>query len=314
VDAFGAQNGRLKMIKTETLLVLGAGASKPYGFPTGIQLREEIINKLLEYFENKEELKTLSRYELMKRKAEEFIHIFKESSIESIDLFLSRNREYEDIGKIAIAICILVHEESSNFNEDVKEGDWYRLLYKKLTDDLINSDEYSRVNSNLLSIITFNYDRSLEYYFNNSLYNSFSDLRKDINTMDYFKIPIYHVYGSIGDFKNIPYGLAKSDRYYPIEYYTKNLKTIYQERSLNDQKINMIIDNAKRVIFLGFSYLKENLFILQSTKWNKDKELYGTTVGISRKEEIDFKQMFNQEIKFQRFEPIDSHNLLKEII
>jgi len=35
------------MIKTPTLFILGAGASKPYGYLTGAELRADIINNLI---------------------------------------------------------------------------------------------------------------------------------------------------------------------------------------------------------------------------------------------------------------------------
>jgi len=37
------------MINDETVFVLSAGASVPYGYPTGIGLREDIISLLREY-------------------------------------------------------------------------------------------------------------------------------------------------------------------------------------------------------------------------------------------------------------------------
>jgi len=44
------------MIKEKTVLILGAGASKPYGFPTGEELRREIIdnyvNDVITYIKN----------------------------------------------------------------------------------------------------------------------------------------------------------------------------------------------------------------------------------------------------------------------
>jgi hypothetical protein len=34
------------MIANRTTLILGAGASKPFGYPTGVELREQIIGRL----------------------------------------------------------------------------------------------------------------------------------------------------------------------------------------------------------------------------------------------------------------------------
>ena len=34
------------MLTRSTVLILGAGASKPFGFPTGIELSEQVFDKL----------------------------------------------------------------------------------------------------------------------------------------------------------------------------------------------------------------------------------------------------------------------------
>jgi len=35
------------MIDTPTLFILGAGASKPYGYPTGAELRTDIVKQFV---------------------------------------------------------------------------------------------------------------------------------------------------------------------------------------------------------------------------------------------------------------------------
>ena len=70
------------MIKTETVLVLGAGASMPYGYPSGHTLRQMLIdpglfNPLLEkqWFEQED--------------INAFCRIFMHSGMKSIDAFLA---------------------------------------------------------------------------------------------------------------------------------------------------------------------------------------------------------------------------------
>jgi len=40
----GARTTRFQMIEKKTVLILAAGASKPYGFPTGEELLREIVD------------------------------------------------------------------------------------------------------------------------------------------------------------------------------------------------------------------------------------------------------------------------------
>ena len=54
-----------------------------------------------------------------------------------------------------------------------KVQDWYTQLFRLM---IGTSDNYFKLSDNNLSIITFNYDRSLEYYF----YNIFMDFTKSI--------------------------------------------------------------------------------------------------------------------------------------
>ena len=74
----------------------------------------------------------------------------------SVDAFLEHRPEYLQIGKLSIALCIMAHEhEKKLFNA---QRNWYDYLRIKLNSSF---DEFG---DNKLSIITFNYDRSIEHY------------------------------------------------------------------------------------------------------------------------------------------------------
>ena len=95
-----------------------------------------------------------------------FIKNFNQSSLKSIDQYLAINpRHYKDIGKFAITISILKHENKSCFNEKVSDNkeDWYNLLYNRMVKNCKNPDDYKKFFNNKVAFITFNYDRSLEY-------------------------------------------------------------------------------------------------------------------------------------------------------
>ena len=80
------------MIKEKTVYILGAGASKPYGYPTGKELTNYIRNKLINDIIKDTEI---PQHSLYITKIEEIINKFSKSTNKSIDLFLTRNPEYE---------------------------------------------------------------------------------------------------------------------------------------------------------------------------------------------------------------------------
>jgi hypothetical protein len=118
------------MIEQETVFILGAGASAPYGYPTGNGLRNAIcqgfpkkLQKLLPISQTVIPRETLRG---LIRDSGEFANTFDLSNTPSIDLFLARNPRFSQVGKIAIALEILTAEGNSRFGENVEKGqDWY---------------------------------------------------------------------------------------------------------------------------------------------------------------------------------------------
>ena len=92
------------MIKSKTVFILGAGASCPYGYPTGAQLRRQICldfkKQYLEWLKTNMDSASgrEDRYEWIKH----FIETFFKSNTKSIDLFLARNEHLADAGKYII--------------------------------------------------------------------------------------------------------------------------------------------------------------------------------------------------------------------
>ena len=125
------------MISEPTVFVLGAGASCPYGYPSGIGLRADIISSFCDQYQHyMDSDPNLKRYIAQQsNKAKEFTDKFEKSSTKSIDLFLARNPEFDDIGKMAITFRILSAEYYSKFRESMKDRsiDWYSYLFDRLT-------------------------------------------------------------------------------------------------------------------------------------------------------------------------------------
>jgi len=203
------------MIENRTVFVLGAGASCPYGYPSGKRLRQDICSQFCQpykaYISIRPELKLFIDGEF--KKAREFTETFHKATTKSIDLFLSVNSEFEEIGKTAIALRILTNEKDSHFRENVEneEHDWYSYLFYKLTDGLTNKNDYIQFGENRVSFITFNYDRSLEYFLYDSLIHYFYKIPPEKIKEQLIKLRIIHVFGQVA-------GLGWQDLPSKIEY------------------------------------------------------------------------------------------------
>jgi hypothetical protein len=105
------------MITTETVFILGAGASMPYGFPSG----EQLVDKSIEYLKGR----LLERYEFNPTEIRVFESELTASRKRSVDAFLEHRPEFRTIGKTAIAYGLL---ERELFDSKVPVRDWYNWI------------------------------------------------------------------------------------------------------------------------------------------------------------------------------------------
>jgi len=281
------------MITDKTVFILGAGASKPYGFPTALELRKDIIYSYPDMLKNahSEYNKVdIGKVDFPKR-LENLILTFAASSTKSIDLFLSRNNQFYEDGKKIIAFLIGNYEMRSKFREDIEkpEFDWYMYIFDFLTKDISNPEDLvSFFENNHISFITFNYDRSLEQFLYESFFNSFTTKRNEIAKL-FSKIKIIHVYGKIAalpfenNYFNIPYGNPTYFGY--LDDLAKNIKIVYEERKEDLREVKQLISEAQRIFFLGFGYADENLEALNfNSLIHQGSRIYGTGLGFTESE------------------------------
>ena len=135
--------------------------------------------------------------------------------------------------------------------------DWYQYLSVR-----INSS-FEDFGKNNLSIITFNYDRSLEDYLLNSLMNLHGKTRDEC-VKALAQIPILHVYGQLGE---LPYPQQGSQMYRPdqiehpryVETAAAGIRLIHEEAEAASTAARELLKRAKRICFLGFSYNQFNV-------------------------------------------------------
>jgi len=284
------------MINEPTVFILGAGASCPYGYPSGWELRQQIIGLFPHDFkvliQKRGEIIESVDFEMMQQEIEPFVFKFNKSNTKSIDLFLARNPEFALLGKYAIIFRIFAAEKDSKFGDDLarKDQDWYSYLLEKMTDDLITKNDYAGFSKNKISLITFNYDRSLEHFLYESLINSFNGIDHRKIKEQLCQLKIIHVFDQVA-------GLDWQDLDSKIEYrcnivrlnvpsLAHKLRIIYDttENSAIGE-VHKLITEARNIFFLGFGYAKENLKILGIPEVLKaGQRIFGTALHSTDKE------------------------------
>lgn len=285
----------------KTVLILGAGASVPYKFPTGNDLREKIISLQ----ENLDQFQYLARRN--KSVLRNFLQRFRDSQIETIDSFLSLNPDYTDLAKIAIAIILYKCEDGNAVDNANQSEHWYKYLinkiYPKASEKIFNPD--------WLEIVTFNYDRSLEYYLQKTFANTF-DISGEDAKKNLMKLKIHHVYGKLNcpqyqfgefDIGNRTAADEEDDGMADfIENSVATLKVINQHRDFDNEghikEIKRAIFEAKKIAFLGFGFDPDNIQRLHTAgafgTFESPKKIYATTMNISATKIQGIKmQLFN---------------------
>jgi len=222
------------MITQKTVLILGAGASKDYGYPLGPELKSEILELLSQFVEEAKQLErnimnlqrankltySEARFQIIKskRKLEETDEV----KLDNILSFLLLNCEinpgeivdfYERFSRSYLNTIDTFLEERFEFlklgrlliayiilghenNELLYSRSNTNGWYNYLLNELGKSPDALRKSN--LKIITYNYDRSLDHYILDSFINTFSAYE---DTTECFKLAkhfeIFHIHGVV---------------------------------------------------------------------------------------------------------------------
>jgi hypothetical protein len=240
------------MIAKDVVFILGAGASWPYGLPTGAELRRLLCADL-----RNESSETFGRVRdcgfqpgLIRLFAEAFLA----SNRSSIDAFLANRPDFHEVGVTAIAAALLPLEVLTNLYavDDIGDGDWYQYLWGRMLEGVQGAED---VVGNKVRFITFNYDRSLEVFLLTGLQHSFN-LRLD--QAHALLPPIHHVYGSLGDFDDkigYRYGIADIEN---IQRAATRIKTVPSARPSVDEEALSWMKTADTIYLVGFGYDEMN--------------------------------------------------------
>jgi hypothetical protein len=269
------------MIRVPTVLVLGAGASAPFGYPVGGALTERIKAELGP--DKPGQLyQDLTAAGFSSDELFRFRNQLRYSQRPSIDAFLEDwEADFMEVGKAAIAASLIRHEDRDKV---VDNPNWYRRLFAEMTDEKDFSE-------NKLSIVTFNYDRSLEYFFLRCLpARHHVPLTDAVNLLA--QMQIIHLYGSLGGLPE----MCESGRAYG-ESGTASILSAAKEIHLvrgsespaTFTEARNLMKEAKRIICLGFGFEKKNALRLGIGDFVESAEIFATLFKVCPVDERNIK-------------------------
>lgn len=272
----------------KTLFVLGAGASKEFNLPLGIELRSHITHRLTKFIEGGDRSDDFTPLAVAIRELGEPWHELVKAAnairkgivfSDSIDDFLNETRDRPLIGRLAkifIAACILNAEQQAphflNFTAsepnipeahtafEAMRNTWIGQLFRGLRRGRLQAEAADVLKDCMF--VVFNYDRCLEAYLHAALRDAF-DLSSDDARRIVEAVPITHVYGSLGHpFGGVNYGDINAK----LGDVAKRIKT-YSEDMEDDpvaKHIRSMLDQARQIVFLGYSFHPQGMDLLPS--------------------------------------------------
>jgi hypothetical protein len=267
----------VNMITKPTVLVLGAGASCPYHFPSAF----EIVEQLCREAHNPEAVvMTLEMCGFARPQVLDFLRQVKHSGQYSIDAFLQRQPKdaaLRMMGKIAV-VARLIEDENHLLNVSA-DDDWYRHFFARLL-----PKDSEGVRSHRLHVVTFNFDRSFERRLFLMIRNTYT-LDDGRAALLAASIPVTHVHGQLGSAD----WLGAGGRAYGAPLTVENINACAGQIRLVDDEIALamlrdvhtVLEAAHTICFIGFSFHPDNLDRLNAGPSLGNKTLCGTRQGMS---------------------------------
>lgn len=297
----------VEMFTRKTVFVVGAGGSFEVNLPTGPALKSLIATKLKQNergFVSDDIREAVG--ELIATREGRTWEQYKDAALKvadampaslSIDNFLHSHSHDEvivEMGKLAISACILEKEQTSKLGPTSKkviasaEQYWANTFCKILTEGVQVKDRESLFDN--VTIITFNYDRCIEYFVVEYLKTYFLLSSEEAHVLAR-KLKVLHPYGQVGNLKWNP-----KRGYHPIPFGSKvvaeqlvqcidQIHTFTEQATEPEviQDVHNAISSAERVVFLGFAYHDLNMQLLIPEAIGSRKDIYGTAFGLSDK-------------------------------
>lgn len=273
------------MQRARTVVVLGAGASKPYGFPLGEELKKEILDAI-------ESPILFVNFGFRQDEVASFREALELGQPSTFDDLLDRKKSFRRIAPLAIAKALLPMEQTDIL---LKTRDWYARLFDLLGFESEDTD------ASWLTIVTLNYDRSLEHFLAKSIEVECCEDRVEFTRKKLKSIRIIHAHGSLGSYPKVRYGVTILDLLTDASILRRAAKSI---RLVSDrledtrafQEAQKAISQAERIMFIGFGYDERAVRRLFQGEIPSDKQIVGTCYRLPPDDVNRVRTLFNNNI------------------
>lgn len=258
------------------VIVVGAGGSKPYGLPLGVELRDSILS-----FKNGLSYRTLEECGFSSDEYKEFCESLRTSGMRTVDEFLEKRPKWLEIGKCCIGIALgLVRYGDFLFPPDQPKDHWYEELWRG-----VFGGSWGGLKKANVRVVTFNYDKSLETYLAHVAANNVKGLHVD-KAMGWLNDEmIVHVHGAMDQIDAILLGRrflsgAKSTRV--VQSAMKSIIVVSESvgRTKEFVTARKWLWGAEHVVFAGFGFHEANMSRLG---FREGKRLFAGRVSLCRK-------------------------------
>ncbi len=286
----------------KTVFVLGAGASKPYGFPLGTELKGTMIANL----SNAVFRVILRKYNFDESLINDFVEALPRTYHSTIDIFLEKKRKFREIGAYVIAYSLLPLE---NANLLFPQNDWYAHIFNVLNFENVKPDLYN------ITFVSLNYDRSLEHFlYKNIQYNCPDDSIKHAE-MKLSNLKIIHAHGSLGLYPQTPYG-ANTQTELVLRQAALGIRIISDKMDDSDDFRNAqkAINDAYNLVFIGFGFDPSTLERLTKDANLSEKKIFGTTFGLDKNRMNFILSFFQENAKINNLIVTDTGTIARDFV
>jgi hypothetical protein len=299
------------MLKANTVLIIGAGASIDYGYPSGNQLLAEVREECWKVEQG--DLSNVYGWNLggIERVAELRKLIDTQRTFDSIDELLSVHRSLMDVGKFMIALRLLPRENKDAIINTERKRHWMLDLFRAADEDRI----FSHFFNNNLTFITFNYDRVLDFYLRHYTMERYPETTAQGLAEVAKAFPIIHVHGDLGEISQRPFAEDVDLKKWGASQITnasKRIQIIHEADpdSTQFRMAQLALNRANRVGFLGFGYHNTNIERLKLRETLADKMVIGTAYRMGNQQIVKARTAMQARNAIYQFHDCDCSSLI----
>lgn len=277
------------MFTKPSVLLLGAGASKPYGFPTGPELIRQLLDDELT---DAEKTALQNAFGTNKADYQHFIDHLRTVKPPSIDFYIEHHTQWREMAKFALAMKLMKCENRHSVMASIPpyNDHWYEYLFGELGNGL------TKLGQNKLTVVTFNYELSFEFFLYTRIKQCYDADPSDCATI-MSSIPVIHVYGQLGC---LPWQSGTCQREFGsaldgpmIKAISQNILTISEARTTKVPGIVSVLNAAEEIYILGFGFIQDNVELIQLSNALGRSKVSASSFGFTELEVNEFRRRFS---------------------